>query len=52
MDRDRLLDPYCEEQLSKRRERLHQAAGTAGEDRLVREAGQLEQILKEMEAWN
>ena len=52
MDRDRLLVPYCEEQLSKRRERLRQAAGTAGEDRLAREAGQLEQILKEMEAWN
>lgn len=52
MDRDRLLAPYCEEQLSKRRERLRQAAGTTGEDRLAREAGQLEQILKEMDQWN
>ena len=51
-DRDRLLGPYCEEQLKKRRQQLHQAIGTAGEDRLSREVKELEQILKEMEGWN
>ena len=51
-DRDMLLGPYCEEQLRKRREQLRQALGTAGEDKLSREAGQLEQIIKEMERWN
>ena len=28
------------------------SAGTAGEGRLVREAGQMEQIMKEIERWN
>ena len=51
-DRDRLLGPYCEEQLRKRREQLRQALGTAGENRLSREAGQLEQIIKEIPQWN
>ena len=51
-DRDRLLGPYCEEQLMKRRRQLRQAAGTAGEDRLSREARQLEQIIKEIHQWN
>lgn len=51
-DRDRLLRPYCEELLKKRRLQLRQAAGTAGEDRLFREAGQLEQIIKEIHQWN
>ena len=52
MDRDKLLGPYCKAQLKKRRDQLQQAAGTAGEGKLSREAGQLEQILKEMEGWN
>ena len=52
VDRDERLKPYCELLLQKRRGQLQQAAGTAGEGRLVREAGQLEQILKEIERWN
>ena len=52
VDRELGLKPYCREQLEKRRERLKKAAGTAGEEKLAREAGQLEQILKEMEGWN
>lgn len=51
-DREPGLKPYCQEQLQKRRERWEKAAGTAGEEKLAREAGQLEQILKEMEGWN
>ena len=50
--RDRLLRPYCEEQLKKRRRQLRQAMGTAGEDKLSREVEQLEKILKEIEEWN
>ena len=49
MDRDSMLLPYCQEQLTKRRRQLHQAVGTAGEDKLSHEAGQLEQIIKELE---
>ena len=52
VDRELGLKPYCREQLEKRRERLKKAAGTAGEEKLAREAGQLEQILKEIERWN
>ncbi len=52
MERDKLLGPYCKTQLKKRLDQLQQAAGTAGEGKLVREAGQLKQILKEMEGWN
>lgn len=52
VDRDERLKPYCELQLQKRRAQLRQAAGTTGESRLFREAGQLEQILKEIERWN
>ena len=52
MDRDRLLKPYCEQQLNKRRVQLKRAAGTAGEAKLAREARQLEQIWEEMEGWN
>ena len=52
VDRDERLKPYCELLLQKRRGQLQQAAGTAGEGRLVREAGQLEQIMKEIERWN
>ena len=51
-DREPGLKPYCQEQLQKRRERWEKAAGTAGEEKLAREAGQLEQILKEIERWN
>ena len=51
-DRDKLLGPYCEDQLKKRHLQLRQALGTAGEDRLSREAGQLEQIIKEIHRWN
>ena len=51
-DREPGLKPYCQEQLQKRRERWKKAAGTAGEEKLAREAGQLEQILKEIERWN
>jgi tRNA (adenine22-N1)-methyltransferase len=51
-ERDRLLAPYCREQLQKRREQLCRAAGTAGEDRLAREVGQLEGIIREAEAWS
>ena len=51
-DRDGMLRLYCEEQLKKRRDQLRQAAGTAGEDRLSREVGQLEQIIKEIHEWN
>ena len=51
-NRDKLLKPYCEEQLMKRRSQLRQAAGTAGERKLVREAEYLEQIIKETERWN
>ena len=52
VDRELGLKPYCQEQLQKRRERWKKAAGTAGEEKLAREAGQLEQILKEIERWN
>ena len=52
VDRELGLKPYCQEQLQKRRERWKKAAGTAGGEKLAREAGQLEQILKEMEGWN
>ena len=52
IDRDERLKPYCEHQLQKRRAQLKQAAGTAGEEKLAREAGQLEQIMKEIERWN
>ena len=51
-DGEKLLHPYCGAQLQKRRDQLERAVGTAGEDKLSREAGQLEQILKEMEGWN
>lgn len=51
-DRDRLLKPYCEAQMKKRRERLRQAVGTAGERKLLSEAEQLEVILKGIERWN
>ena len=51
-DRDRQLGDYCEEQLKKRRIQLRQAMGTTGEDRLAREIGQLEQIIKEIHEWN
>ena len=51
-DREALLGPYCAEQLKKRRDRLKQAAGTAGEEKLFREAEQLEQIIKEIDQWN
>ena len=51
-DRDRQLGDYCEEQLKKRRIQLRQAMGTTGEDRLARETGQLEQIIKEIHEWN
>ena len=52
VNRESGLKPYCQEQLQKHRERWEKAAGTAGEEKLAREAGQLEQILKEMEGWN
>ena len=52
VDRETGLETYCREQLRKRQERLKRAAGTAGEGKLTREAGQLEQIIKEMEGWN
>ena len=52
VNRESGLKPYCQEQLQKRRERWKKAAGTAGEEKLAREAGQLEQILKEIERWN
>lgn len=52
VDRDERLKAYCGLQLQKRRAQLRQAAGTTGESRLFREAGQLEQILKEIERWN
>lgn len=51
-DRDKLLRPFCEAQLSKRRDRLMRAVGTAGEEKLAREVEQLEQIVKEMQEWN
>ena len=52
VNRESGLKPYCQEQLQKRRERWEKAAGTAGEEKLAREAGQLEQIMKEIERWN
>ena len=51
-DRDAHLSAYCAEQLSKRQAQLRQAAGTAGEGKLSREAEQLEEISKEIEKWN
>ena len=51
-DRETGLKEYCLEQLNKRRERLKHAAGTGGEGKLQREAGQLEEIVKEIEGWN
>ena len=48
VNRESGLKPYCQEQLQKRRERWEKAAGTAGEEKLAREAGQLEQIMKEI----
>lgn len=52
LDRDPLLETYCAEQLKKRQQQLHQAAGTAGAARLKREVRQLEEIIKETEGWN
>ena len=51
-DRDTLLEPYCQELLRKRQNQLRQAAGTAGEEKLSREAEQLETILQEVKRWN
>lgn len=52
VDREPLLGPYCREQADKRRRQLRQAAGTAGEERLLREVSQLDEIIKEIEGWN
>jgi hypothetical protein len=52
VDREPLLGPYCREQADKRRRQLRQAAGTAGEGRLLREVSQLDEIIKEIEGWN
>lgn len=51
-DRETGLPAYCREQLHKRQERLTKAIGTAGEEKITREADQLERILKETEGWN
>lgn len=51
-DREEMLGTYCQVQLKKRYLQLKQAAGTAGEDKLSREADQLESILKEIQGWN
>jgi len=51
-DREAMLGPYCARQAEKRRRLLAQAAGTGGEERLTREAKQLEEIKKEIEAWS
>ena len=51
-DRDQMLGTYCEEQLKKRREQLKQARGTAGEEKLSREAEQFERILEGIQRWN
>lgn len=51
-DRDERLAAYCRELLTQRNERLKQAAGTAGEARLSREAKQLIQILEEIKRWS
>ena len=52
MDRDILMGPYCARLLQKRREQLKQAVGTAGEEKLSREAAQLEQILEGIKRCN
>lgn len=52
LDRDPLLEIYCEGQLKKRLDQLKQAAGTAGEEKLAWEAEQLERIIKEIKGWN
>ena len=49
---DPLLLPYCEGLMKKRLVLSRQAAGTHGEDKLAREAGQLEKIIKEIRKWN
>ena len=51
-DRDTMLRGYCEEMLQKRSKQLKRAAGTAGEEKLAREAGQLKRIIEEIEGWN
>ena len=51
-DRDELLGPYCAALLRKRQEQLKRAAGKAGEQKLLREARQLEQIIREIQKWN
>ena len=51
-DRDALLGQYCEYLLQKRRTQLRQAVGTAGEGKLLRETGQLEQIMEGIKQWN
>ena len=51
-DREEMLGTYCQVQLKKRYSQLKQAAGTAGEEKLSREADQLESILKEIQGWN
>ena len=50
-DRDERLGLYCREQLNKRKEQLKRAVGTAGEDRLSREARQLSEIIEEIRKW-
>ncbi len=51
-EQDYRLGNYVAQQLQKRRIQLRQAAGTAGEARLSREAEQLERIMKEIERWS
>jgi tRNA (adenine22-N1)-methyltransferase len=50
-DKDERLGDYCKAQLRKRHLLIKQAAGAAGETKLVREAGQLERIMEEIELW-
>ena len=51
-DQEAGLESYCQEQLHKRHEQLKHAAGTSGEEKLLRESEQLELIIKEIERWN
>ena len=52
LDREPGLFAYCQAQLHKRADRLKQARGTGGEEKLQREIEQLQTILEEIEAWN
>ena len=47
LDKEPLLPAYCQMLLNQRQKRLAEARGTLGEEKLAKEAADLERILKE-----